>query len=89
VNTAARIEAEAARLGASLLISAEVVAAAPGMDGELHLVALSPRLPRGRSQPVRLFRPKSDTVAEDEDLMSLEAPLPGQPAPGSARGPPA
>jgi adenylate cyclase len=86
VNTAARIEAEAGRLGASLLISAEAVAAAPGMDGELHLVGLSPRLLRGRSQPVRLYRPKSDMVKEHEDPMPLEALLPGQPAPGGTRG---
>jgi hypothetical protein len=68
-------------------VEAEVVAAAPGMDGELHLVALSPRLLRERSQPVRLYRLKSDAVAEDEDPMSLEALLPRRPAPGRARGP--
>jgi adenylate cyclase len=63
VNTAARIEEEAASLGASLLISAEVVAAAAGLDAELHLTALSPRFLRGRSRPVQLYRPKSEATA--------------------------
>ena len=83
VNTATRIEAEAASLGASLLISAEVVDAAPGMDGELHLVALSPRFLRGRSRPVRLYQPKAEAKAmsaSDENPMALEPQLSEPPA---------
>jgi adenylate cyclase len=87
VNTAARIESEAASLGASLLISAEVITAAPGMDAERHLTPLSPRLLRGRSQPVRLYRPKSDAPTEGEDPLALEALLSGPSRPGNIREP--
>jgi adenylate cyclase len=80
VNTAARIEEEAASLGAPLLISAEVVAAAPGMDGELQLTALAPCFLRGRSRAVQLYRLKSEAKAampvEGEDPTTLESRSP-------------
>lgn len=56
VNTAARIERLAAELGTPLLISADVVAAAPGLERDLRLAAPSSHLLRGRSQPIHLHQ---------------------------------
>lgn len=56
VNTAARIERLAADLGEPLLISADVLAAAPGLERDLRLSAPSSHILRGRSQPIHLYR---------------------------------
>lgn len=55
VNTAARIERLAADLGTPLLISADVVAAAP-RDSGLRLAGPFHHRLRGRSQPILLYR---------------------------------
>jgi adenylate cyclase len=80
VNTAARIEEEAASLGATLLISAEVVAAAPNLERELPLTALPPRSLRGRSGPIRLYHPASEAKecaarSGDKEADAGERPL--------------
>ena len=56
VNTAARIERLTADLGTPLLISADVLAAAPGVERDLRLAALPARFLRGRRQPIQLYR---------------------------------
>jgi adenylate cyclase len=56
VNTAARIERLTADLGVSLLISADVLAAAPGLAQDLPLAALPTRVLRGRRQPIQLYQ---------------------------------
>jgi len=56
VNTAARIERLSADLGTPLLVSADVVAAAPGLERDLRLAAPFSQLLRGRSQPIQLYR---------------------------------
>ncbi len=56
VNTAARIERLAADLATPLLISADVLAAAPGIEHDLSLTALPESSLRGRRQPVQLYR---------------------------------
>lgn len=55
VNTAARIERLTADLGTPLLVSADVLAAAPGLKQDLQLAEPIIRLLRGRSQPIRLY----------------------------------
>lgn len=55
VNTAARIERLAADLGTSLLVSADVLAAAPGLKRDLRLSDPVTHLLRGRRQPIRLY----------------------------------
>lgn len=60
VNTAARIEQLTADLGTPLLVSADVLAAAPGLEQDLPLAAPFTRLLRGRSQPIHLYRLASD-----------------------------
>ncbi len=55
VNTAARIERLAADLGTPLLVSADVLAAAPDLERDLQLAAPVSHLLRGRSQPIRLY----------------------------------
>ena len=56
VNVAARVEELAATLGARLLVSAEVLAAAPGLERELRLEALPARALRGRAGPIQLYQ---------------------------------
>ncbi len=56
VNTAARIERLTADLGTPLLVSADVMAAAPGLEQDLRLAAPFTHLLRGRSQPIHLYR---------------------------------
>lgn len=56
VNTAARIERLAADLGTPLLVSADILAAAPGLQQDLQLAEPVTRLLRGRSQPIRLYQ---------------------------------
>jgi adenylate cyclase len=56
VNTAARIERLAADLETPLLVSADVFAAAPGLERELRLGTPFTQVLRGRSRPVRLYR---------------------------------
>jgi class 3 adenylate cyclase len=56
VNTAARMERLTADLGTPLLISADVVAAAPGLERELRPSALSRHVLRRRSQPIHPYR---------------------------------
>ncbi len=60
VNTAARIERLTADLGTPLLVSADVVAAAPGLEQDLPLAAPFTHVLRGRSQPIHLYRLGSD-----------------------------
>ncbi len=55
VNTAARIERLTADLRTPLLISADVLAAAPGVERDLRLAALPTHLLRGRRQPIQLY----------------------------------
>jgi adenylate cyclase len=55
VNTAARIERLAADLGTPLLVSADVLAVAPGLEQDGQLAAPFTRLLRGRNQPIRLY----------------------------------
>src|SRR5258708_4936460 len=56
VNVAARVEELAATLGARLLVSAEVLAAARGLERELRLEALPTRAVRGRASPIQLYQ---------------------------------
>ncbi len=64
VNTAARIERLAADLGTPLLVSADILAAAPGLQQDLQLAEPVTHLLRGRSQPIRLYQlAVSSTVA--------------------------
>ena len=56
VNTAARIERLAADLGTPLLVSADILAAAPGLQQDLQLAEPVTHLLRGRSQPIRLYQ---------------------------------
>jgi len=56
VNTAARIERLTADLATPLLVSAEVLAAAPGLEHDVQLTAPVTHLLRGRSQPIQLHR---------------------------------
>jgi adenylate cyclase len=55
VNAAARIERLTAELGAPLLVSADVLAAAPGLGEILQLPEPVTRPLRGRRQPIRLY----------------------------------
>lgn len=66
VNVAARIEQLAARLGASLLVSAEVIAAAPSLQNDLGLEELSTWHLRGKSTPTRLYRLRDTTHGSSE-----------------------
>ena len=56
VNTAARIERLAADLGTPLLVSADALAAAPGLQQDLKLAEPVSHLLRGRSQTTRVYR---------------------------------
>jgi len=56
VNAAARIEGLTADLGTPLLVSADAMAAAPGLEQDLRLAAPFTRLLRGRSRPIHLYR---------------------------------
>jgi len=56
VNAAARIEGLTADLGTPLLVSADAMAAAPGLEQDLRLAAPFTRLLRGRSQPIHPYR---------------------------------
>jgi adenylate cyclase len=56
VNTASRIERLTSDLGAPLLVSAEVLGAAPGLEQELRIAQPFTQLLRGRSQPIQLYR---------------------------------
>jgi adenylate cyclase len=56
VNTASRIERLTSDLGAQLLVSAEVLAAAPGLEQELQVEPPFTQRLRGRSQPIQLYR---------------------------------
>jgi adenylate cyclase len=56
VNTTARIERLTADLGTPLLISADVLAAAPGLERDLLLTALPTHFLRGRRQPIQLYQ---------------------------------
>ncbi|MBI2735951.1 MAG: adenylate/guanylate cyclase domain-containing protein [Rhodospirillales bacterium] len=66
VNTAARIERLAADLGTPLLVSADVLAAAPGLQQDLQLAEPVTHLLRGRSQPIRLYQLAVDTTVAGE-----------------------
>lgn len=55
VNTAARIERLAADLSTPLLVSADALAAAPGVEQDLRLSEPVTHLLRGRKQPIRLY----------------------------------
>ncbi|MPZ31330.1 MAG: hypothetical protein GEV13_10095 [Rhodospirillales bacterium] len=55
VNTAARIERLTADLATPLLVSADVLDAAPGLEEDLQLPEPVTRLLRGRRQPIRLY----------------------------------
>jgi len=68
VNTAARIEQLTADLGMPLLVSADVLAAAPDLEGSLQSMPLPPRSLRGRSQPIHLYRLESKA----EPVMQVE-----------------
>src|SRR5262249_30051162 len=57
VNVAARIEELTSALETSLLVSAEVLAAAPGLEHELRLEPLPAQPLRGRLKPIVLYRP--------------------------------
>jgi len=56
VNTAARIERLTADIGVPLLVSADVLASAPGVEKDLRSTVLSVQFLRGRSQPISLYR---------------------------------
>ena len=56
VNVAARIEQLTGRRGASLLVSGEVLAAAPSLLNDLGLEELPTSPLRGKSTPTRLYR---------------------------------
>lgn len=70
VNTAARIERLTADLRKPLLISADVLAAAPGVERNLRLAALPTHLLRGRRQPIQLYlaerNNESDVHAQED-----------------------
>lgn len=55
VNTAARIERLAADSGTPLLVSADVLAAAPGLQHDLQLSEPVTHLLRGRRQPILVY----------------------------------
>jgi adenylate cyclase len=56
VNTAARIERLTAHLGTSLLISSDVLAAAPDLERHLLLTPVPTQFLRGRRQRIQLYR---------------------------------
>ena len=55
VNTAARIEQLTADLRTPLLVSADVLAASPGLEHDLQLSEPVTQVLRGRKQPIRLY----------------------------------
>lgn len=72
VNAAARIERLTAELGAPLLVSADVLAAAPGLGEILQLPEPVTRPLRGRRQPIRLY---PLAVAPRDVNVDLDRPL--------------
>jgi adenylate cyclase len=56
VNAAARIERVAADIGAALVVSADVLSSAPGLEEVVKLDSLSMHALRGRSQSIRLYQ---------------------------------
>lgn len=72
VNAAARIERLTAELGVPLLVSADVLAAAPGLGEILQLPEPVTRPLRGRRQPIRLY---PFAVASRGANVDLDRPL--------------
>ena len=74
VNAAARIERQTAEYGTPLLLSADVLAAAPGLAQELQLAPPVTCLLRGRSQPAELYRLAVVTSqgADEEELSGAD-----------------
>ena len=74
VNAAARIERLTAEYGTPLLLSADVLAAAPGLAQELQLAPPVTCLLRGRSQPAELYRLAVVTSqgADEEELSGAD-----------------
>jgi adenylate cyclase len=56
VNVAARIERLTADLGTPLIISADILAARPGLERDLLLAPLPTHFRRGRRQPIKLYQ---------------------------------
>jgi adenylate cyclase len=79
VDTASRIEGLTSNLGARLLVSAEVLAAAPGLDEELQVAPPFTQILRGRSQSIQLYRLQPKLLTEGSlDGASLRQQAPGQ-----------
>lgn len=75
VNTAARIERLTADLEESLLVSADVLASAPDLQGGAAWVPLSSFFLRGRSQPVQIYRPdRSSRPVQWSEARTTPAP---------------
>lgn len=76
VNAAARIERLAADVGTPLLVSADVLAAAPGLELDLQLSEPVTHLLRGRSQPIRLYSLAPKSANADNRRLSSAASRP-------------
>jgi adenylate cyclase len=61
VNVAARVEQLTSDLESPLLVSAEVLTAAPCLERELRFEPLPARFLRGRSRPIQLYKPTPAT----------------------------